>query len=79
MVVVTPAAARERDRSGHRASDFLPFLITLLAGAIVVVIVSLALGGTSPRRPSVGSLPPPSPTATPAVSIGPTHARSPLP
>ncbi len=65
-------AARQPDRGprpGLSLSDYLPFVITLLAGGIVVAVVALAMGGPA-RRPAAIPLPPPSVSAAPAASIG---------
>lgn len=75
-LVVAPSGP-DQGRARLSVSDYLPFLITLLAGGIVVAAVALALGGPS-RRASTVPLPPPSASATPAPHVGPTagHRRS---
>jgi hypothetical protein len=62
-------AARRRSRGGLTA--FLPFLITLAAGAIVVAIVAVAIGGHSTVRARTIALPPPSPASTPPANVHP--------
>jgi hypothetical protein len=68
MVVFSERPGTERQRPARGGvTSFLPFLITLAAGAIVVAIVAVAIGGhsTHPQRtiplpaPSAGSAPPP--------------------
>ena len=67
-LVVAPVR-HERPRAS-RVSEYLPFIITLLAGGIVVAIVVLALGTPSRRALTATPLPAPSVSATPAPSIG---------
>ena len=64
------ARARPYRWRSPRLADYLPFVITLLAGGIVVAIVALALGGPSGRPSLAVPLPPPSVSATPAPSVG---------
>lgn len=79
LVVAAPRPAEKGSRRPS-VSDFLPFVLTLLAGGIVVAIVALALSGASRQSASAVPLPPPSASATPAPSVGtgagqhhPTH------
>jgi hypothetical protein len=62
-------AARHGSRGGLTA--FLPFLITLAAGAIAVAIVAVVIGGHSTIRARTIALPPPSPASTPPANVHP--------
>lgn len=64
-----PAGAHKRPRRGLAA--FLPFLITLAAGAIAVAIVAVLIGGHSTVHQRTIALPAPSPAATPPSNLHP--------
>ena len=68
-------AAPPRQQRPSPLAEYLPFIITLLAGGIVVAIVALALGGPSRSRSVTVPLPPPSLSATPAPGVGPAGGR----
>jgi hypothetical protein len=50
---------------------FLPFLITLAIGAIVVAVVALSIGGHSTVHQTTIALPVPAPSATPPPGVTP--------
>jgi hypothetical protein len=50
---------------------FLPFLITLAAGAIAVAVVAVVIGGHSTVRARTIALPPPSRASTPPANVHP--------
>lgn len=58
-------------RTRRRVTSFLPFLITLALGAIVVAVVALAIGGHSAAHQTTIALPAPSRSATPPANIHP--------
>ena len=63
--------ARRRSRGRHGITAFLPFLITLAAGAIVVAIVAVLIGGHSTVHQRTIALPAPSPASTPPANVHP--------
>ena len=65
-----PPARRGR-RGGRGITAFLPFLITLAAGAIVVAIVAVVIGGHSTVHQTTIALPAPSRGSTPPANIHP--------
>lgn len=72
MVVFSERPGREPQRPARRGiTAFLPFLITLAAGAIVVAIVAVAIGGHSTRHQSTIPLPPPSAGSAPPPNVHP--------
>lgn len=72
MVVLPQRPGAERQRPARRGVvRFLPFLITLAAGAIVVAIVALAISGHSTHHATTIPLPPPSPGSTPPANVHP--------
>jgi hypothetical protein len=72
MVVFSDRPGAERHRPARRGvTRFLPFLITLAAGAIVVAIVALLINGHSTVHQSPIPLPPPSRGSTPPANIHP--------
>ncbi len=65
-----PPAGRQ-GRAHRGVAAFLPFLITLAIGAIVVAVVALSIGGHSTARQTTIPLPAPAPSATPAPNVSP--------
>jgi len=72
MAVFSGRPPARRQPSGRRGvTAFLPFLVTLLIGAIVVAVVALAIGGHSTVHQTTIPLPAPSPSATPPPNVSP--------
>jgi hypothetical protein len=73
MVVFSGGPPGEHDRPARGGiAAFLPFLITLALGAIVVAVVAVLIGGHSTTpRPKTVALPAPSRASTPPPNVHP--------
>jgi hypothetical protein len=72
MVVFSGRPGAERQRpAGRGLTRFLPFLITLAAGAVIVAIVAISINGRSTAHQKTIALPPPSQASTPPPNVHP--------